>query len=107
MEEALTPGTSSEARMDVRFSDTAQALSLSREDDYPPVFATSRMVALMDYFYGVVGLSYKAKFATRPEARIGSDELWDRVEGALRAALWVVKQPPGLYNMQHVLGLQD
>ena len=27
--------------------------------------------------------------------------------GALRAALWVVKQPPGLYNMQHVLGLQD
>jgi 4-hydroxy-tetrahydrodipicolinate reductase len=26
--------------------------------------------------------------------------------GALRAALWVVKQPPGLYNMQHVLGLE-
>jgi 4-hydroxy-tetrahydrodipicolinate reductase len=25
--------------------------------------------------------------------------------GALRAADWVVKQPPGLYNMQHVLGL--
>jgi 4-hydroxy-tetrahydrodipicolinate reductase len=27
--------------------------------------------------------------------------------GALRAALWVGNQPPGLYNMQHVLGLQD
>lgn len=27
--------------------------------------------------------------------------------GALRAALWVVQQQPGLYNMQHVLGLQD
>src|SRR5688572_13496510 len=27
--------------------------------------------------------------------------------GALCAALWVVNQPPGLYNMQHVLGLQD
>ncbi|HTG43449.1 MAG TPA: 4-hydroxy-tetrahydrodipicolinate reductase [Verrucomicrobiae bacterium] len=26
-------------------------------------------------------------------------------QGALRAALWVVKQNPGLYNMQHVLGL--
>jgi 4-hydroxy-tetrahydrodipicolinate reductase len=26
--------------------------------------------------------------------------------GALRAALWVVKQQPGLYNMQHVLGLE-
>jgi 4-hydroxy-tetrahydrodipicolinate reductase len=27
--------------------------------------------------------------------------------GALRAALWVPQQPPGLYNMQHVLGLQE
>jgi 4-hydroxy-tetrahydrodipicolinate reductase len=27
--------------------------------------------------------------------------------GALRAALWIVNQPPGLYNMQHVLGLSD
>ena len=26
--------------------------------------------------------------------------------GALRAAVWVVKQPAGLYNMQHVLGLE-
>jgi 4-hydroxy-tetrahydrodipicolinate reductase len=26
--------------------------------------------------------------------------------GALRAALWIVQQPPGLYNMQHVLGLE-
>ena len=26
--------------------------------------------------------------------------------GALRAALWVVKQKPGLYDMQDVLGLK-
>lgn len=26
--------------------------------------------------------------------------------GALRAALWVVKQQPGLYDMQDVLGLK-
>lgn len=26
--------------------------------------------------------------------------------GALRAALWVVHQPPGLYDMQHVLGIK-
>jgi 4-hydroxy-tetrahydrodipicolinate reductase len=26
--------------------------------------------------------------------------------GALRAALWVVQQPPGLYDMQHVLGIK-
>jgi 4-hydroxy-tetrahydrodipicolinate reductase len=25
--------------------------------------------------------------------------------GALRAAQWVVKQPAGVYDMQHVLGL--
>jgi 4-hydroxy-tetrahydrodipicolinate reductase len=27
--------------------------------------------------------------------------------GALRAALWVVKQKPGIYDMQHVLGLKS
>jgi 4-hydroxy-tetrahydrodipicolinate reductase len=26
--------------------------------------------------------------------------------GAVKAAMWVVKQPPGLYDMQHVLGLK-
>jgi 4-hydroxy-tetrahydrodipicolinate reductase len=26
--------------------------------------------------------------------------------GALRAALWVVKRPPGLYDMQDVLGFK-
>jgi 4-hydroxy-tetrahydrodipicolinate reductase len=27
--------------------------------------------------------------------------------GAVRAALWIVEQPPGLYDMQDVLGLKD
>jgi 4-hydroxy-tetrahydrodipicolinate reductase len=26
--------------------------------------------------------------------------------GALRAAAWVVSQPPGLYDMQNVLGIR-
>jgi 4-hydroxy-tetrahydrodipicolinate reductase len=26
--------------------------------------------------------------------------------GAIRAAMWVVRQPPGLYDMQHVLGIK-
>jgi len=26
--------------------------------------------------------------------------------GAIRAAMWVVKQPPGIYNMQQVLGIE-
>jgi threonyl-tRNA synthetase len=46
-----------------------------------------RMVGLIDYFYNTLGLRYTAKFATRPETRIGTDEMWDRAEGALRAAL--------------------
>jgi 4-hydroxy-tetrahydrodipicolinate reductase len=28
------------------------------------------------------------------------------VRGAIRAARWVVKQPPGLYSMQDVLGIK-
>jgi len=41
-------GTSAEASLTVQWSDTAKALSLSPEDDFPEVFATSRMVALME-----------------------------------------------------------
>ena len=46
-----------------------------------------KMVALLDYFYETLGLEYVAKFATRPEVRIGTDEAWDAAEGALRGAL--------------------
>ncbi len=38
-------------------------------------------------YYEAFGLTARLKFATRPEQRIGSDELWDRAEAALRAAL--------------------
>ncbi|MBL0890307.1 MAG: threonine--tRNA ligase [Gemmatimonadaceae bacterium] len=38
-------------------------------------------------YYDTFGLTATLKFATRPEQRIGSDELWDRAEAALRAAL--------------------
>ncbi|HEU4786956.1 MAG TPA: threonine--tRNA ligase [Gemmatimonadaceae bacterium] len=38
-------------------------------------------------YYETFGLSAKLKFATRPEVRIGEDQLWDRAESALRAAL--------------------
>lgn len=38
-------------------------------------------------YYETFGLSARLKFATRPEVRIGSDEMWDAAEGALRDAL--------------------
>jgi threonyl-tRNA synthetase len=38
-------------------------------------------------YYSTFGLEASLRFATRPEVRIGSDEMWDRAESALRAAL--------------------
>ena len=47
------------------------------------------LVEMVNDCYGVFGLSYTAKFATRPgpEFRVGTDEMWDRAEDSLRAAL--------------------
>jgi threonyl-tRNA synthetase len=46
-----------------------------------------RFVQLLDRVYNGVGLKYAAKFSTRPAQRLGDDALWDRAEGALKAAL--------------------
>ena len=46
-----------------------------------------RFVTLLDHVYGAVGLTYAAKFATRPPQRIGDDAMWDRAEASLQAAL--------------------
>ena len=50
----------------------------------------SEVAFLVDFivrFYGAFGLGACIRFATRPEVRIGTDSLWDRAEGGLRAAL--------------------
>lgn len=44
----MSPGDSAQASRKVEKSDTAQALSLSPDDSFPAVFATSRMIALME-----------------------------------------------------------
>jgi len=44
----LEVGATAEARFTVQASDTAEALSISPEDAFPRVFATSRMLALME-----------------------------------------------------------
>jgi fluoroacetyl-CoA thioesterase len=41
-------GDSGEAILTVQPSDTAEAVAISREDAFPAVFATSRMIALME-----------------------------------------------------------
>lgn len=52
-----------------------------------------RLTELVDYFYRTLGLSYQVKFGTRPEQRIGSDELWDQAEATLRGALEALGMP--------------
>jgi len=46
-----------------------------------------RLSAMIAKVYGAFGLAFTAKFATRPEKKIGDDALWDRAETALKAAL--------------------
>lgn len=43
--------------------------------------------------YDTFGLQSALKFATRPPQRIGDDAMWDRAEGALKAALEATGRP--------------
>jgi threonyl-tRNA synthetase len=48
---------------------------------------TARFIKLLSQVYSDFGFpEFRIKFADRPEARIGSDELWDQAEAALREA---------------------
>ncbi len=47
----------------------------------------ARLTQLIAKVYAAFGLQFTAKFATRPETKIGDDALWDKAEGALKAAL--------------------
>ena len=46
-----------------------------------------RLAGYVAKVYSAFGLSFTAKFATRPAQRIGTDDLWDRAEAGLRRAL--------------------
>jgi len=46
-----------------------------------------RTVEMIQQIYGTFGFEIDIEISTRPEKRLGSDEMWDRAEGALRAAL--------------------
>lgn len=46
-----------------------------------------RLASFILSYYESFGLTAELKFATRPPQRIGDDAMWDRAEGALRAAL--------------------
>ena len=46
-----------------------------------------RLTELIKKVYDALGLPFRAKFGTRPPQRIGADDLWDRAEASLRAAV--------------------
>jgi threonyl-tRNA synthetase len=45
------------------------------------------LLDLVDAIYGTFGLRYRLDFSTRPQKRIGSDEVWDDAESALQSAI--------------------
>jgi threonyl-tRNA synthetase len=45
------------------------------------------MIEFVKYLYDVFGVTPRAELSTRPEKRLGTDEQWDRAEGALESAL--------------------
>jgi len=47
----------------------------------------------IDTVYRAMGLTYTAKFSTRPTEKLGDDSSWDRAEGALRGALEAIGLP--------------
>ncbi len=47
----------------------------------------SALLKLVDKLYSAFGMRYRAKLSTRPQDKLGSDELWDQAEDALRGAL--------------------
>ena len=46
-----------------------------------------RLMQFILGYYRTFGLTATVKFATRPPTRVGTDEMWDRAEAALKAAL--------------------
>jgi threonyl-tRNA synthetase len=52
-----------------------------------------RLVRFITDYYDVFGLTATLKFATRPPERVGSDEIWDRAERGLKAALEATGRP--------------
>ena len=40
----------------------------------------------LEHVYGIFGFTFELNLSTRPESRLGSDELWDAAEAALENA---------------------
>ena len=41
----------------------------------------------LEHVYGLFGFKFELELSTRPEKRLGDEDLWDKAEAALEAAL--------------------
>ncbi len=55
------------------------------EDQIEP--EVTELLSLVGRVYDAFGMDYKAKLSTRPEKKLGSDDLWDQAEASLENAL--------------------
>ncbi len=78
----------------------ARVRSFSQDDAH--IFCTmdqvqseiTKFMELLNSIYKTLGFTdYKVLFSTRPEKRVGSDELWDQAESALSNGLETLKLP--------------
>ena len=51
------------------------------------------MLDFLDHIYGIFGFVYELELSTRPENRLGTNEMWDQAEGALAEALNAFGRP--------------
>jgi len=57
----------------------------------------------LEYIYGIFGFTFDLQLSTRPELRLGSDEMWDQAEKALENALnkfgkpWTINAGDGAF----------
>ena len=47
----------------------------------------NKLIELVKRVYGAFDMGFKVELSTRPEDRLGTDDLWDQAEGALKGAL--------------------
>lgn len=47
----------------------------------------------LEHVYGIFGFTYELELSTRPEKRLGSEQLWDKAEAALEQALTKFGKP--------------
>ena len=67
-----------------QFSQDDAHIFCTEEQLQDEVFA---LLGLVKRIYDAFELGFKVKLSTRPEKKLGDDELWDQAEGALRSAL--------------------